>query len=102
MKELRIMVNWMHGAAHELGCELENSARFKEGAARRVGENVEQVWSLLKVRCHSRLLFLNRMGPQGRSAQGAGNPCVHGVQATVHSGLISNRVLGCWLWSADA
>jgi hypothetical protein len=49
MRELRIMVNWMHGSAHELSCELQNSARYKEGAARRVGENVEQLWALLKV-----------------------------------------------------
>ena len=49
MKELRVMVNWMHGSAHELSCELQNSGRYKEGAARRVGENVEQLWALLKV-----------------------------------------------------
>ena len=49
MGALRIMVNWMHGSSHELSCELQNSARYKESAARRVGENVEQLWAMLKV-----------------------------------------------------
>ena len=49
MKDIRFMVNWMRGSAHELSCELENSARFKLAAGRRVGENVEQLWALLKV-----------------------------------------------------
>ena len=48
-EDLRIMVNWMHGSAHDLKCELLNSARFKDDAARRVGENTEQLWSMLKV-----------------------------------------------------
>lgn len=46
---LRIMVNWMHARGHEEACEVVNSARHHLDAARRVGENVEQLWSMLKV-----------------------------------------------------
>lgn len=44
-----IMVNWMHGASHEMSCQLSNCGRFIQGAGHRVGEQVEQLWSLLKV-----------------------------------------------------
>ena len=47
--DVRIMVNWMHASAHSLACEIANSARFKQDAGRRVGENTEQLWSMLKV-----------------------------------------------------
>jgi hypothetical protein len=46
---LRIMVNWMHGSSHDIGCQLQNCGRFQEGAGRKVGENSEQLWSMLKV-----------------------------------------------------
>lgn len=46
---LRIMVNWMHARGHEEACEVVNSARHHVDAARRVGENAEQLWSMLKV-----------------------------------------------------
>ena len=47
--DLRLMVNWMHGSTHALACQIVNSGRFKKGAGRRVGENTEQLWSMLKV-----------------------------------------------------
>lgn len=46
---IRIMVNWMHARGHEEACEAIMSARHFAGAARRVGENTEQLWSMLKV-----------------------------------------------------
>lgn len=46
---LEVMVNWMHGASHDLLCQLENCGRFKKGSAWSVGEQIEQLWSLLKV-----------------------------------------------------
>ena len=48
--QLRIMVNWLHAAGHELACELVNSGRYSEGAGWRVGEELEHLWSLTKVR----------------------------------------------------
>ncbi len=39
----------MHGAGHVLACQLVHSGRFKEGAARRIGEMTEQLWALFKV-----------------------------------------------------
>lgn len=47
---IRIMVNWMHGSSHDIGCQLENNARYQDGAGWKVGESSEQLWSLLKVR----------------------------------------------------
>jgi hypothetical protein len=46
---MRILVNWMHAACHVLSCQLVNSGRFTDNAARRVGEMTEQLWALLKV-----------------------------------------------------
>jgi hypothetical protein len=48
--EMRIMVNWMHGAAHEVTCQLQNSGRYTKDAGWVVGEQAEQLWSHLKVR----------------------------------------------------
>eukprot|EP00983_Pelagomonas_calceolata_P071220 1151123-Pelagomonas_calceolata.AAC.2 len=45
---LQIMVNWMHGAAHDMSCQMKNCGRFKEGTAWSVGEQIEQLWSLMK------------------------------------------------------
>ena len=47
--KLRLMVNWMHAAGHSWTCQLVNSGRFILGAAWRVGEQSEQLWSMLKV-----------------------------------------------------
>jgi hypothetical protein len=44
------LVNWMHGSSHDLQCQLRHSGRYHEGAGRKVGENSEQLWSMLKVR----------------------------------------------------
>ncbi len=50
LEAVRILVNWMHAAGHVLACQLVHSGRFSEGAARRIGEMTEQLWSLVKVR----------------------------------------------------
>ncbi len=55
---VRILVNWMHGAGHVLACQLVHSGRFKEGAARRIGEMTEQLWALFKVCASAHLLFI--------------------------------------------
>lgn len=47
--DVHIMVNWMHGASHQMSCQLQNCGRFQDGAGARVGEQMEQLWSLLKV-----------------------------------------------------
>ncbi|KAG2482162.1 hypothetical protein HYH03_018886 [Edaphochlamys debaryana] len=47
-KDLRIMVNWMHGSGHEIACQLVNSGRYSPAAARRIGEEIEQLWSMTK------------------------------------------------------
>ena len=46
--DIRIMVPWMHASSHNMACQLLNNARFQLGAARRVGENSEQLWSMLR------------------------------------------------------
>jgi hypothetical protein len=51
--DLRIMVNWMHGAAHEMSCQLQNCGRYQQAAGWRHGEQLEQLWSLLKVQSPS-------------------------------------------------
>ncbi|KAJ9507906.1 hypothetical protein QJQ45_021265, partial [Haematococcus lacustris] len=43
-----LMVNWMHGASHDLGCQLKNNGRYLATAAWRVGEQTEQLWSMFK------------------------------------------------------
>jgi len=50
MSAVRIIVNWLHAQGHNPGCQLRHSGRHTEGAAWRVGEHAEQLWSLLKVR----------------------------------------------------
>lgn len=38
-----------HAGGHNIACETANSARFKTGAGRRVGEMCEQLWASMKV-----------------------------------------------------
>ena len=47
--KMNMYVNWMHGASHDMACQLQNSGRFQRGAGHVVGEQAEQLWSLLKV-----------------------------------------------------
>ncbi|KAL6747581.1 hypothetical protein V8C86DRAFT_2905594 [Haematococcus lacustris] len=49
-ERMRLMVNWMHGASHNMACQLKNNGRYQGGAAWRVGEQTEQNWSFFKVR----------------------------------------------------
>jgi len=46
--KLTILVNWMHGASHDLACQIQNCGRFRGKTAWSVGEQIEQLWSLLK------------------------------------------------------
>ncbi|KAL6753758.1 hypothetical protein V8C86DRAFT_437902 [Haematococcus lacustris] len=46
--DVELWVPWMHAASHEQPCQMENNARFQEGAAWRVGEQAEQSWARLK------------------------------------------------------
>jgi hypothetical protein len=46
--DVRILVNWMHGNSHDLKCQLKNHGRYTEGAGRCFGENVEQLWAMMK------------------------------------------------------
>ena len=48
--DIKIMVNWMHGASHDMSCQLRNNGRFQEGARSVVGEQAEQLWSMIRVR----------------------------------------------------
>ena len=38
----------MHAFDHDLPCQLKNSGMYHQGAGRRVGEQTEHAWSLLK------------------------------------------------------
>lgn len=49
MQEVRLLVNWMHGNSHELSCQVASMGRYADGAGRKIGENIEQLWSQLKV-----------------------------------------------------
>ncbi|KAL6745971.1 hypothetical protein V8C86DRAFT_2959082 [Haematococcus lacustris] len=46
--DVELWVPWMHAASHDQPCQMENNARFQEGAAWRVGEQAEQLWAGLK------------------------------------------------------
>ncbi|KAJ9522327.1 hypothetical protein QJQ45_008188 [Haematococcus lacustris] len=47
-KDVRIMVNWMHGASHNQRCQVQNNGRHQPGSGWRYGEQCEQLWSMLK------------------------------------------------------
>jgi len=47
---VRIMVNWMHGASHNLACQLLNNGRYAQGAGHVDGEDMERLFKWLKVR----------------------------------------------------
>ncbi|KAL6750001.1 hypothetical protein V8C86DRAFT_2545091 [Haematococcus lacustris] len=50
-ERMRLMVNWMHGASHNVACQLRNSGRYQADAAYRVGEQQEHAWSQLTDMC---------------------------------------------------
>ena len=75
-KGLHLLVNWMHGSAHDLSCQLQNSGRYRAGAGRRHGEGSEQLWSLTKVRV----------------AERAWLTCHHGMHGTYNSHTLFDRV----------
>ena len=45
---LKIKIDWLHGKAHIPSCELANSGMFEEGQGRRVGQQAEQLWAIMK------------------------------------------------------
>jgi len=47
--QLQLLVPWMHGSLHSKKCQHTHCGRFVQGAGRRVGENTEQLWSMVKV-----------------------------------------------------
>lgn len=48
-KDLRLLVNWMHGSSHDLSCQLRNNGRYTANAGHKHGEGSEQLWSQVKV-----------------------------------------------------
>ncbi len=50
LREVKLWVNWMHGASHKLSCQMQHCGRLQVGAGRRVGECCEQTWSQARVR----------------------------------------------------
>jgi predicted phosphoadenosine phosphosulfate sulfurtransferase len=49
LRSIELYVNWLHASGHNFECQISNSGRFQDGAGRRVGEQIEQLWSLIKV-----------------------------------------------------
>jgi hypothetical protein len=49
IKNVRLLVNWMHAEGHTLKCQLKSSGRYTEQCGRRYGEGTEQLWAQLKV-----------------------------------------------------
>lgn len=47
--DIKFRVNWMHGASHNLYCQLQNLGRFIKGAGHREGEGIERFNKWLKV-----------------------------------------------------
>ncbi len=41
-------MGWVHGSAHDWECEQVHSGLYREGTGRRVGEQSEQLWALVK------------------------------------------------------
>ncbi len=60
-KQLRILVNWMHGASHDMQCQLKRNGRYQEKSGRKHGEVVQQLWSMLKV-CVLKASQINQNG----------------------------------------
>ncbi|KAJ9528437.1 hypothetical protein QJQ45_020285 [Haematococcus lacustris] len=46
--DVQMWVPWMHAASHDQTCQLGNNARYQAGAASRIGEQAEHMWSGLK------------------------------------------------------
>jgi len=48
-RQVRILVNWMHGSSHEISCQLAHNGRYAENAGHQDGEGSERLWSHTKV-----------------------------------------------------
>lgn len=49
--QIKMLINWMRGAGHNLDCQLKSCGRYTEGAGRCAGgEQGEQMWAPVKVR----------------------------------------------------
>jgi hypothetical protein len=51
VRSIRLLLPWMHAFDHDQECQLQYSALYQEGVARRVGEQTEALWSLVKPFC---------------------------------------------------
>lgn len=58
IRQVRLMVGWMHGASHVLSCQLKNCGKFIPDTARSIGEQAESLWSMLKVGLTSRCITI--------------------------------------------
>lgn len=56
-KQIRVLVNWMHGSSHELSCQLQSNGRYTEGAGHQDGEGTERLWSHTKVSVSEQRFF---------------------------------------------
>ena len=48
-REIRLLVNWMHGSSHKLSCQFLHNGRYAKDAGHRDGEGIERLWSHTKV-----------------------------------------------------
>lgn len=51
LDDIRLMLPMMHAFDHDMACQVKNSALYQVGAARRVGEQTEELWSEIKKFC---------------------------------------------------
>jgi hypothetical protein len=58
IKQVRLLVNWMHAEGHTLKCQLTSSGRYSADCGRRYGEGTEQLWAQLKVWSHFECMSL--------------------------------------------
>ena len=48
LDRLKCLVPWMHAFDHDLKCQLKHSGLYADNAGRRIGEQSESVWSIIK------------------------------------------------------
>ena len=46
--DVKLLIPWMHAFDHDLTCQLKFSGLYAEGVGRRVGEQTESLWSVIK------------------------------------------------------
>ncbi|KAG7672377.1 hypothetical protein NADE_001807 [Nannochloris sp. 'desiccata'] len=48
---IKLLLPWMHAFDHDLTCQLKFSGLYQEGTGRRVGEQTESWWAIIKAWC---------------------------------------------------